>query len=156
MQLSKSYVTIDIILSHPIRHHSCNDRNCKVCMNYSLYLFKHVCLYLRVSVVIHLRSQFNLTTLSTNPSRDSRAPNQDSLSPLSSPGVALPPSLGQSSPNCPSTPSPGQMTARWEQTCTTVHWASVSSSLFLFFSRVSLYTLYALGGRLTSMLSSRR
>ncbi|XP_057195359.1 aryl hydrocarbon receptor nuclear translocator isoform X1 [Triplophysa rosa] len=39
-----------------------------------------------------------------------RAPNQDSLSPLSSPGVALPPSLGQSSPN--STPNPGQMTAR--------------------------------------------
>ncbi|XP_051999366.1 aryl hydrocarbon receptor nuclear translocator-like isoform X2 [Xyrauchen texanus] len=41
-----------------------------------------------------------------------KAPNQDSLSPLSSPGVALPPSLGQSSPNCISTPSPGQMTAR--------------------------------------------
>ncbi|XP_051574198.1 aryl hydrocarbon receptor nuclear translocator-like isoform X2 [Myxocyprinus asiaticus] len=41
-----------------------------------------------------------------------KAPNQDSLSPLSSPGVALPPSLGQSSPNCPSTPSPGQITAR--------------------------------------------
>nr|XP_055067807.1 aryl hydrocarbon receptor nuclear translocator isoform X1 [Misgurnus anguillicaudatus] len=44
-----------------------------------------------------------------------RAPNQDSLSPLSSPGVALPPSLGQSSPNCPSTPSPGQMAARQMQ-----------------------------------------
>ncbi|XP_050986589.1 aryl hydrocarbon receptor nuclear translocator isoform X2 [Labeo rohita] len=41
-----------------------------------------------------------------------RGPNQDSLSPLSSPGVSLPPSLGQSSPNCPSTPSPGQVTAR--------------------------------------------
>uniref|UniRef100_A0A671RFB0 Aryl hydrocarbon receptor nuclear translocator-like n=1 Tax=Sinocyclocheilus anshuiensis TaxID=1608454 RepID=A0A671RFB0_9TELE len=34
-----------------------------------------------------------------------RGPNQDSLSPLSSPGVSLPTSLGQSSPNCPSTPS---------------------------------------------------
>uniref|UniRef100_A0A672L5J4 Aryl hydrocarbon receptor nuclear translocator n=1 Tax=Sinocyclocheilus grahami TaxID=75366 RepID=A0A672L5J4_SINGR len=41
-----------------------------------------------------------------------RGANQDSLSPLSSPGVSLPPSLGQSSPNCPSTPSPGQVTAR--------------------------------------------
>ncbi|XP_073702564.1 aryl hydrocarbon receptor nuclear translocator isoform X2 [Garra rufa] len=41
-----------------------------------------------------------------------RGPNQDSLSPLSSPGVSMPPSLGQSSPNCPSTPSPGQVTAR--------------------------------------------
>uniref|UniRef100_A0A673JTL0 Aryl hydrocarbon receptor nuclear translocator-like n=1 Tax=Sinocyclocheilus rhinocerous TaxID=307959 RepID=A0A673JTL0_9TELE len=44
-----------------------------------------------------------------------RGPNQDSLSPLSSPGVSLPPSLGQSSPNCPSTPSPGQVTARQMQ-----------------------------------------
>uniref|UniRef100_A0A8C2C344 Aryl hydrocarbon receptor nuclear translocator n=1 Tax=Cyprinus carpio TaxID=7962 RepID=A0A8C2C344_CYPCA len=33
-----------------------------------------------------------------------RGANQDPLSPLSSPGVSLPPSLGQSSPNCPSTP----------------------------------------------------
>ncbi|XP_052003650.1 aryl hydrocarbon receptor nuclear translocator-like isoform X2 [Xyrauchen texanus] len=41
-----------------------------------------------------------------------RAPNQDSMSPLSSLGVALPPPLGQSSPNCPSTPSPVQITAR--------------------------------------------
>ncbi|XP_030640563.1 aryl hydrocarbon receptor nuclear translocator isoform X2 [Chanos chanos] len=41
-----------------------------------------------------------------------RAPNQDALSPLSSPGVALPPSLGQNSPNCPPTPSPGRVTAR--------------------------------------------
>ncbi|XP_026140582.1 aryl hydrocarbon receptor nuclear translocator-like isoform X3 [Carassius auratus] len=38
-----------------------------------------------------------------------RGMNQDSLSPLSSP------SLGQSSPHCPSTPSPGQVTARQMQ-----------------------------------------
>ncbi|XP_043116567.1 aryl hydrocarbon receptor nuclear translocator isoform X2 [Puntigrus tetrazona] len=44
-----------------------------------------------------------------------KGPNQESLSPLSSPGVSLPPSLGQSSPNCPSTPSPGQVTARQMQ-----------------------------------------
>ncbi|XP_042627890.1 aryl hydrocarbon receptor nuclear translocator isoform X3 [Cyprinus carpio] len=44
-----------------------------------------------------------------------RGANQDPLSPLSSPGVSLPPSLGQSSPNCPSTPSPGQVTARQMQ-----------------------------------------
>ncbi|XP_016342583.1 aryl hydrocarbon receptor nuclear translocator-like [Sinocyclocheilus anshuiensis] len=44
-----------------------------------------------------------------------RGPNQDSLSPLSSPGVSLPTSLGQSSPNCPSTPSAGQVTARQMQ-----------------------------------------
>ncbi|XP_042596383.1 aryl hydrocarbon receptor nuclear translocator-like isoform X4 [Cyprinus carpio] len=38
-----------------------------------------------------------------------RGMNQESLSPLSSP------SLGQGSPNCPSTPSPGQVTARQMQ-----------------------------------------
>ncbi|XP_072535987.1 aryl hydrocarbon receptor nuclear translocator isoform X2 [Salminus brasiliensis] len=41
-----------------------------------------------------------------------KAPNQDALSPLSSPRGALPPSLGQNSPNCPSASSPGQMTTR--------------------------------------------
>ncbi|XP_036394307.1 aryl hydrocarbon receptor nuclear translocator isoform X4 [Megalops cyprinoides] len=41
-----------------------------------------------------------------------RAPTQDSLTPLSSPGMALPPSLGQNSPNCPPALSPGQVTAR--------------------------------------------
>ncbi|XP_077062972.1 aryl hydrocarbon receptor nuclear translocator isoform X3 [Siphateles boraxobius] len=49
--------------------------------------------------------------ISTN-ANVNRGPNQDSLSPLSSPGVSVPPSMGQSSPNCPSTPSPGQVTAR--------------------------------------------
>uniref|UniRef100_A0A3B1J0Q6 Aryl hydrocarbon receptor nuclear translocator n=1 Tax=Astyanax mexicanus TaxID=7994 RepID=A0A3B1J0Q6_ASTMX len=41
-----------------------------------------------------------------------KAPNQDALSPLSSPRGALPPSLGQNSPNCPSASSPGQMSNR--------------------------------------------
>ncbi|XP_041963611.1 aryl hydrocarbon receptor nuclear translocator isoform X3 [Alosa sapidissima] len=41
-----------------------------------------------------------------------RAPNQDSLTPLSSPGVALPLTLGQNSPNCPPAHSPGQVPVR--------------------------------------------
>ncbi|KAI4896922.1 hypothetical protein NFI96_031624 [Prochilodus magdalenae] len=41
-----------------------------------------------------------------------KAPNQDALSPLSSPRGALPPSLGQNSPNYPSASSPGQITVR--------------------------------------------
>ncbi|XP_048881584.1 aryl hydrocarbon receptor nuclear translocator-like isoform X2 [Brienomyrus brachyistius] len=41
-----------------------------------------------------------------------KAPTQDSLSPLSSPGMALPPSQGQNSPNCPPALSPGQVTTR--------------------------------------------
>uniref|UniRef100_A0A8C9VIB8 Aryl hydrocarbon receptor nuclear translocator n=1 Tax=Scleropages formosus TaxID=113540 RepID=A0A8C9VIB8_SCLFO len=42
----------------------------------------------------------------------SRPPPQDSLTPLSSPGMALPPSQGQNSPNCPLAMSPGQVTSR--------------------------------------------
>ncbi|MCI4374297.1 hypothetical protein PGIGA_G00004610 [Pangasianodon gigas] len=38
-----------------------------------------------------------------------KAPNQDALSPLSSPRGALPPSLGQNSPSCPPASSPGQI-----------------------------------------------
>uniref|UniRef100_A0A8C9TWV9 Aryl hydrocarbon receptor nuclear translocator n=1 Tax=Scleropages formosus TaxID=113540 RepID=A0A8C9TWV9_SCLFO len=38
-----------------------------------------------------------------------RPPPQDSLTPLSSPGMALPPSQGQNSPNCPLAMSPGQL-----------------------------------------------
>ncbi|XP_060777056.1 aryl hydrocarbon receptor nuclear translocator isoform X2 [Neoarius graeffei] len=38
-----------------------------------------------------------------------KAPNQDSLSPLSSPRGALPPSLGQNSPSCPPASNPGQI-----------------------------------------------
>ncbi|KAK3551479.1 hypothetical protein QTP70_017393 [Hemibagrus guttatus] len=38
-----------------------------------------------------------------------KAPNQDSLSPLSSPREALPASLGQNSPSCPPASSPGQI-----------------------------------------------
>ncbi|KAL4616656.1 aryl hydrocarbon receptor nuclear translocator-like isoform X1 [Arapaima gigas] len=41
-----------------------------------------------------------------------RPPTQDSLTPLSSPGMALPPSQGQNSPNCPPAMSPGQVTSR--------------------------------------------
>ncbi|XP_018592447.2 aryl hydrocarbon receptor nuclear translocator-like isoform X1 [Scleropages formosus] len=41
-----------------------------------------------------------------------RPPPQDSLTPLSSPGMALPPSQGQNSPNCPLAMSPGQVTSR--------------------------------------------
>ncbi|XP_066538619.1 aryl hydrocarbon receptor nuclear translocator isoform X2 [Hoplias malabaricus] len=41
-----------------------------------------------------------------------KAPNQDAISPLSSPRGVLPPSLGQNSPNCPSASSPGQITSR--------------------------------------------
>ncbi|XP_031432508.1 aryl hydrocarbon receptor nuclear translocator isoform X2 [Clupea harengus] len=41
-----------------------------------------------------------------------KAPNQDSLTPLSSPGVALPLPLGQNSPNCPPALSPGQVSVR--------------------------------------------
>ncbi|KAJ8383766.1 hypothetical protein AAFF_G00214530 [Aldrovandia affinis] len=37
---------------------------------------------------------------------------QDSLTPRSSPGMVLPPSLGHSSPGCPMALSPGQVTAR--------------------------------------------
>ncbi|XP_061095225.1 aryl hydrocarbon receptor nuclear translocator isoform X3 [Conger conger] len=42
----------------------------------------------------------------------SRASTQDPLTPLSSPGMALPPSLGQNSPGCPQVLSPGQVSAR--------------------------------------------
>ncbi|KAJ8289980.1 hypothetical protein GJAV_G00007390 [Gymnothorax javanicus] len=41
-----------------------------------------------------------------------RASAQDPLTPLSSPGMALPPSLGQNSPGCPQVLSPGQISAR--------------------------------------------
>ncbi|XP_076826647.1 aryl hydrocarbon receptor nuclear translocator isoform X3 [Brachyhypopomus gauderio] len=41
-----------------------------------------------------------------------KAQSLDALSPLSSPSGALPASLGQNSPNCPSASSPGQITAR--------------------------------------------
>lgn len=46
----------------------------------------------------------------------SRNSSQDPLTPISSPGGSLPPSLGQSSPNCPPVVlSPGQVTTRWDQ-----------------------------------------
>lgn len=46
----------------------------------------------------------------------SRNSTQDPLPPISSPVGALPPSLGQSSPNCPPVMlSPGQVAARWDQ-----------------------------------------
>ncbi|XP_064152806.1 aryl hydrocarbon receptor nuclear translocator isoform X3 [Anguilla rostrata] len=41
-----------------------------------------------------------------------KASAQDPLTPLSSPGMALPPSLGQNSPSCPQVLSPGQVSAR--------------------------------------------
>lgn len=46
----------------------------------------------------------------------SRNSTQDPLTPISSPGGSLPPSLGQSSPNCPPVVlSPGQVATRWDQ-----------------------------------------
>lgn len=45
-----------------------------------------------------------------------RNSTQDPLTPISSPGGSLPPSVGQSSPNCPAAVlSPGQVAARWDR-----------------------------------------
>lgn len=45
-----------------------------------------------------------------------RNSTQDPLTPTSSPGGSLPPSLGNSSPNCPTALlSPGQVATRWDQ-----------------------------------------
>lgn len=45
-----------------------------------------------------------------------RNSTQDPLTPISSPGGSLPPSLGQSSPNCPAAVlSPGQVATRWDR-----------------------------------------
>ena len=46
----------------------------------------------------------------------SRNSTQDPLTPISSPGASVPPSLGQSSPNGhPAVLSPGQLATRWDQ-----------------------------------------
>lgn len=45
-----------------------------------------------------------------------RNSTQDPLTPISSPGGSLPPSLGQGSPSCPPVMlSPGHMAGRWDQ-----------------------------------------